>query len=153
VQVRGSKMPDNRAYAEKLRRELEKVSRLKDLQYVQALEYPTLEVKVNRELAAGAGLQAGSVGTALAPATSSSRFTVPSYWRDPTSGIGYQVQVEVPQALMKSRINLETTPVYATGGDPLLLRDIAQVSEGTMPGQIDRYNMDRVVGLTANIEG
>ena len=35
----------------------------------------------------------------------------------------------------------------------LLLRDVAQVAESTMPGQYDRYNMRRVVSLSANIEG
>jgi multidrug efflux pump subunit AcrB len=153
VQVSGNKMADNRAHAEKIRQELAKVKSLKDLQYVQAQDYPTVEVSVNREKAAGAGLQAGAVGSALSPATSSSRFTVPSYWRDPASGIAYQVQVEVPQALMKSPTDVETVPVNANGGAPVLVRDVADVKEGTMPGQVDRYNQRRVVSLTANIEG
>jgi multidrug efflux pump subunit AcrB len=34
-----------------------------------------------------------------------------------------------------------------------LLRDVADVKEGTMPGQVDRYNMRRLVSMTANIEG
>jgi multidrug efflux pump subunit AcrB len=35
----------------------------------------------------------------------------------------------------------------------LLVRDVAQVSAGTMPGEYDRYNMRRLVSITANIEG
>ncbi|MHB8736947.1 MAG: efflux RND transporter permease subunit, partial [Terriglobales bacterium] len=35
----------------------------------------------------------------------------------------------------------------------LLLRDVASIREGTMPGEYDRYNMRRVVSMTANIEG
>ena len=99
------------------------------------------------------GVTADDVGRSLAAATSSSRFVVPNFWRDPVSGIGYQVQVEVPQALMKSSTDVETVPVKANGDTPLLLRDVAVVKEGTMPGQIDRYQMRRVVSLTANIEG
>jgi multidrug efflux pump subunit AcrB len=153
VQVTGTNMNDNRAYAEKLRVELQKIPNLKDLQYVQAQNYPTLEVNVNRQKAALSGLQAGAVGAALAPATSSSRFTVPNFWRDPVSGIGYQVQVEVPQRLMRSRTDIETTPIQSSEENPYLVRDFAEVREGTMPGQIDRYNMRRLIGLTANIEG
>ncbi|HKB35049.1 MAG TPA: efflux RND transporter permease subunit, partial [Gemmataceae bacterium] len=153
VQVSGTKMADNRVYAEKIRQELAKVTALKDLQYVQAQDYPTVEVKINREKARDAGIQAGGVGAALAPATSSSRFTVPSYWQEPGSGIGYQVQVEVPQSLMKSPTDVATVPVQANGALPVLVRDIADVTEGVMPGQVDRYNQRRVVSMTANIEG
>jgi multidrug efflux pump subunit AcrB len=153
VQVSGPKMADNRAHAEKVRQELAKIPALKDLQYVQAQDYPTVEVNVNREKAAGAGLQAGDVGAALAPATSSSRFTVPNYWRDPASGIAYQVQVEVPQALMRSATDIKTIPVHANGGGPILVENVADVKEGTMPGEVDRYNQRRLVSLTANIEG
>jgi multidrug efflux pump subunit AcrB len=153
VQVSGPKMADNLAHAEKIRQELAKVRALKDLQFVQAQDYPTVEVSVNRQKAAGPGIQAGVVGSALAPATSSSRFTVPNFWRDPASGIGYQVQVEVPQSLMKSPSDVATVPVHANGGAPVLVRDVAEVKEGTMPGQIDRYNQRRLVSMTANMEG
>ncbi|MBO0700320.1 MAG: efflux RND transporter permease subunit, partial [Zavarzinella sp.] len=153
IQVSGTKMADNRAYAEKIRQELAKVKSLKDLEYVQAQDYPTVEVSVNREKAARAGLQAGDVGSALSPATSSSRFTVPSYWRDPASGVAYQVQVEVPQKLMRSARDVATVPVHANGGSPILVRDVADVKEGVMPGQVDRYNQRRLVSLTADIEG
>jgi multidrug efflux pump subunit AcrB len=149
IQVSGSKVADNRAYAEKVRQELAKVPAIKDLQYVQSLDYPTVEVTVNREKAAGVGVQAGEVGAALAPATSSSRFTLPNYWRDPVSGVSYQVQVEVPQALMKSPADVGAVPVRPN----LLVRDVADIKEGVMPGQVDRYNMRRVVSLTANIQG
>lgn len=153
VQISGPKMVDNRAHAEKVRAELAKIPGIKDLQYVQALDYPTVEVNINREKARDSGVQAGAVGNALAPATSSSRFTVPNYWRDPGSGIAYQVQVEVPQALMGSPADIGAMPVRGVGaGSPVLVRDIADIRESTMPGQVDRYNMRRLVGLTANFE-
>jgi multidrug efflux pump subunit AcrB len=36
---------------------------------------------------------------------------------------------------------------------PLLIRDVARVTRGEMPGEVDRYNMRRYKSLTANIEG
>jgi multidrug efflux pump subunit AcrB len=153
VQISGPKLADNRAYAEKVRVELAKLKTLRDLQYVQALDYPTLDVAVNREQAAQAGIQAGNVGNALAPTTSSSRFTVPNFWRDPATGIGYQVQVEVPQSIMKSITDIETVPVQTNGGSPILVRDVASIKENVMPGEVDRYNTRRLVSLAANVEG
>jgi multidrug efflux pump subunit AcrB len=63
------------------------------------------------------------------------------------------VQVEVPQALMRASSDIETVPIKSNGRTPVLVRDVASVREGTMPGEIDRYNMRRIVSMTANIEG
>jgi multidrug efflux pump subunit AcrB len=153
VVVSGPKMVDNRAYAEKVHDRLAAVRPLRDLQYGQSLDYPTVEVQIDREKSAATGVTSDDVARSLVAATSSSRFVVPNYWRDPASGIGYQVQVEIPQALMRSATDIETTPVMPNGITPLLLRDVADVKEGTMPGEVDRYNMRRLVSMTANIEG
>src|SRR5262249_33286660 len=89
-------------------------------------------------------------------ATSSSRFVVPNYWADPKTGIGFQVQVEIPTARMNSARQVEMVPLRSLGGDGgqgLLVRDVATVREGTMPGESDRYNRRRLVSLTANVAG
>ena len=116
---------------------------LRDLQYVQALDYPTVSVEVDRERAGISGVTVEEVARSLVTATSSSRFVVPNYWPDPKSGIGYQVQVEIPVAVMDSIKQVETIPVQRPGGPPCSLRDVAKVRRGTMPGEYDRYNMKR----------
>jgi len=83
----------------------------------------------------------------------SSRFTTPLFWREPESGIGYQVQLEIPQSRMNSISQIEQVPVKASDGADILVQDVAQVRAGSMPGQVDRYNMRRMVSLTANVEG
>ena len=89
----------------------------------------------------------------LLTATSSSRFVVPNFWRDPNTGIGYQVQVQVPPPQMTTAGDVARVPVKRNGTTPMLVRDVADVKPGTMPGEFDRYNMRRLVSLTANIEG
>lgn len=153
VAVSGPKMADNREFAEKLRAELAKVPALRDLQYTQSLNYPTVDVKFDRLKLAASSVTADQAAKAIAPFTWSSRFTAPNYWRDPASGIGYQVQVEVPQNLVKSVKDLETIPVPAPNGEQVLIRDIGEVKEGTMPGEIHRFNMRRTVTLQANFQG
>jgi multidrug efflux pump subunit AcrB len=54
---------------------------------------------------------------------------------------------------MRSATDIETVPVKTYGQTPLLLRDVSAVKEGSMPGEVDRYNMRRLVSMTANIEG
>jgi multidrug efflux pump subunit AcrB len=165
IVVSGPNFADNRAHAEKVKKQLEQIASLSDLQYGQPLDYPTVEVKLDRELAGRSGVKAEDVARSLVAATASSRFVVPNYWRDPKSGIGYQVQVEVPIERMNSskevgQIPIRHAPVAAlqNGGENgnrsrILLQDVAQIQEGAMPGEYDRYNMRRLVSMTANVQG
>jgi multidrug efflux pump subunit AcrB len=154
VAVSGPKLADDRAYAEKVRKELEKISSLRDLQFVQPLDYPAIQVKVDRQLAGSSSVTTAAVANSLVAATSSSRFVVPNYWADPNSGIGYQVQVEIPIERMDSAKKVALVPIKRpsqTG--QLFLQDVARVHEGFVPGEYDRYNMKRLVSMTANIQG
>jgi multidrug efflux pump subunit AcrB len=54
---------------------------------------------------------------------------------------------------MSSLDDLGRVPVRKSGDQALLLRDIADISLGTMPGQFDRYNMKREISLTASLAG
>ena len=153
VAVSGPDFAASRAFAAKVYDHLSKVPTLRDLQYVQSLNYPTIEVNVDRERAGMSGVTTSEVARALVSATSSSRFIVPNYWRDPKNGVGYQVQVEVPTRHIDSVNAIGMVPIQQRLGSPLLVRDVADVVASTMPGEYDRYNMRRVVSLTANIEG
>jgi len=153
VAVSGPKLEENRAYAEHVRQALEQIPALQDVQFAQALDYPAVVVNVDRELAGRGGVTAEDVARSLVAATSSSRFVVPNYWRDPTSGISYQVQVEIPQALMNSAQEVGLVAVKNVAKTPVFLRDVARIDAGTMPGEYDRYNMRRLVSVTANLQG
>jgi multidrug efflux pump subunit AcrB len=153
IAVSGPNFADNLAHAEKVRKQLADIPALRDLQFAQALDYPTVEVKINRELTSRSGLTADNVARSLVAATSSSRFVVPNYWRDPKSGIGYQVQVEIPIERMNSSKEVGLVPIKHNSDGKLLLQDVAQIEEGRMPGQYDRYNMRRLVSMTANVHG
>jgi multidrug efflux pump subunit AcrB len=86
-------------------------------------------------------------------ATASSRFTVPNYWADTKTGVSYSLQVQVPQGQMQAEEDLLNVPVTAGAGKTALLRNVAKVEEGSVVGQYDRYNMARMVSVTANIQG
>jgi multidrug efflux pump subunit AcrB len=153
VAVRGGSLQENRDYIAKVERELRSVPGLRDLQVSQSLDYPTVSVQVDREKAGISDVTTSQVVRSVVAATSSSRFVVPNYWPDPKSGIGYQVQVEIPQPTMTTVDDLARLPVRKVGDQPLLLRDVAEIKTGTTPGQYDRYNMKRELSLTANLSG
>jgi multidrug efflux pump subunit AcrB len=153
VAAQGPSLEANLAHARKIRAELAKDPDLRDLQYGQPLDYPTLEVNVDRERAGQYGLTQSNVVRSLVAATSSSRFVDPNYWRDPVSGNAFQIQVEIPQSQMASIEDVQNLPVMQDGAARPMLGELAEVKYGRAMGEIDRYNMQRVVSLTANIHG
>jgi multidrug efflux pump subunit AcrB len=158
VDVQGPNLAANRDFAQKVQRELAKIPALRDLQYAQPLDYPSLNVTVNRDRAGQFGVTMADVAKSLVAATSSSRFTDPNYWRDPRSGNAFQIQLEIPQNKIASREDIGNVPVMNHDGAARefsrpLVSDVAAVDFGTTLGEVDRYNMQRVVGLTANMHG
>jgi multidrug efflux pump subunit AcrB len=154
VSVSGPNVAESRVFVERLRDELRGIPELRDLQLSKSLDYPTLAVRVDREKAGLSGVTSAEIARSLVAATSSSRFVVPNYWPDPKTGIGYQVQVQIPQGVMRNIEDLQTVPIKESDqGRQLLLRDVADVQAGSMPGQFDRYNMKREISLTANLTG
>jgi len=93
-----------------------------------------------------------NVAKSLVGATSSSRFVEPNFWRDPVSGNGFQIQVQIPQNRVKSLEDIQGLRV-SSDGPRALMGDVADVRYGTTMAEIDRYNMQRMVSLTANLHG
>ncbi len=153
VAVQGISLSADVAQAEKVKAEMAKLGYLRDVQFAQENNYPTLDIAVDRGRAGQFGLTMADVARSVAPATSSSRFTDPNYWRDPNSGNAFQIQVELPQNQIQSVEQVGSVPVMRAGSAKPLLEDIASLKPGTMPGEIDRYNGQRVVSITANIHG
>jgi len=60
----------------------------------------------------------------------------------------------VPTQRMDSAAQVETIPLGEVNpGLNLMLRDVARVGQGFMPGEYDRTSMQRYVSVTANVEG
>jgi multidrug efflux pump subunit AcrB len=153
VAMNGPNLAADRAYAAKVLAEMKSIKPLRDLQYGQPQDYPTVDINVDRERAGQLGVTVDQLGRSLSAATSSSRYIQPNYWRDPASGTAYQVQVELPQNQISSIEALESVPVLSGNAAGPLVGDVAQVSYGSMPGEYDRYNQQRMVTITGNVVG
>jgi multidrug efflux pump subunit AcrB len=153
VAVQGASLADDYAFAQKLRTQMAGLPFLRDLQFAQEQNFPTLDITIDRERAGQFGLTTADVERSVAPATSSSRFTDPNYWRDPTSGNAFQIQVQLPQNRMQSVDQVGSLPLMRDGRASPQLTDIAGLKTGTMPGLIERYNGQHIVSLTANLHG
>ena len=75
---------------------------------------------------------------------------------DRKTAVAYQVQVQVqvPQDQIASIEDIKNFPIMKhTNDQHPLVSDVGTVSFGTCVGEYDRYNMMRMVTLTANIAG
>jgi multidrug efflux pump subunit AcrB len=151
VAVSGKDFAASRAHAELLKTKLAELKDLRDVQFSQTLDYPSVDVQIDRERAGLLGVKMSDATRSLVAATASSRFTVPNFWADTKTGVSYSLQVQVPQTLMKGLEDLRNLPVTAQNRPPVPLRNIAKISEGSVIGQYDRYNMARTVSITANL--
>ncbi|MBY0456658.1 MAG: efflux RND transporter permease subunit, partial [Gemmataceae bacterium] len=134
----------------------------------------TLDLTLDRARAGTMMITVRDIGMSLIPATASSRYIQPIYWRDPVNGQAYIVQVQVPPPLIGSEAALGNTPVgqrpmthhangsgngNGSGSSPtngtIYLHDVLAPSGGmrhtTTPEEVYRYNMRRAVSLTANV--
>jgi multidrug efflux pump subunit AcrB len=153
VAVQGVSLVDDYSHANKIREQMARLPFLRDLQVAQQNDYPTTDITIDRDRAGQYGLTMADVARSLVPATSSSRFTQPNYWRDPASGNAFQIQVQLPQNRMQGADALSNIPVMENGQSEPRLVDIAALKAGVMPGVIERYNGQHVVSLTANLHG
>src|SRR5262245_23581619 len=139
VAIQGPALAASRGFAEKVRAEWVTIDALRDLQYAQPLDYPSLQIQINRDRAGQFGVTPADVGRSLVAATSSSRYTDLNFWRDPGSGNGFQIQVEIPQARMASLEDVADLPVMSRGGGGAvgrpLVSDLATRRYGTVPGR------------------
>ncbi len=154
VRVIGTDLARVRSHAEKVAGEMKRIPFLRDIQFVQTLDYPTVQVDIDREKAGLSDVNVQQAGNGVIVATSSSRFIALNYWQDVKTGFDYQVEVLVPTARMTTAAEVETLPIEQV--NPLvnlMVRDVATVHQGNMPGEIDRSASQRFIGITANVEG
>lgn len=151
VTITGPQYADVVSYAEKVWQKLARVPALRDLEYEEPQHYPSVDIHVNREMAGQLGSTATDVGTAVVSGTASSRFVAPSYWRDPKSGVSYQVQVQVPPAKMTSMADIGNLPVSSASGGQPLVNELAELRSTTVPGELDRQNGQWMLALSANL--
>lgn len=153
VAVTGPDFAAVRNFTENLRDQMSRLGDLRDLKIEQPLNYPSVDVQVDRELAGQLGVTAEQVGRSLSEATASSRFTAPNYWADPKTGVAYQVQVQYPQSRMTSVEDVQNIPVMPGDAQHPLIGDLAKVTAGTLVGEYDRINGQWLLSLSANTVG
>jgi multidrug efflux pump subunit AcrB len=153
IDVQGVDLDQDYTYLAKVETELQKLNFLRDISVAQSQSYPIVDVKIDRDYAGQFGLTMADVTASLVPATGSSRFIAPNYWRDPRTGNAFQIQVQLPPNRIQGLAALSALPVMREGASQPQLDQVAKLQYGTMPETIERLSGQRVVSVTANLHG
>ncbi len=154
VRLVGTDLGDVRKHAEKVATEMKKIPYLRDVQFEQTVDYPTIEVEIDREKANLSGVTVEDIHRALVMATSSTRFSDLNYWCDERTGFDYLVQIQVPPNKMVKAEAIEELPIHSINPFVnLMIRDVAKVRTSVRPGEFDRNMSQRYLTVTANVEG
>jgi multidrug efflux pump subunit AcrB len=116
VQVLGRNAEANYKIASELKREIERIPGAADVHVHQVVDYPEIQVNVDRNKAGQVGLTQRDVSTSLLISLSGSSQISPTQWLDYRTGVSYFVTVQTPQRKIDSVEALMRTPIGALQG-------------------------------------
>lgn len=148
VQVSGSNLKAADDLALDLSRQFQVLPGVSDVYIPQDMDYPALEVNVNRERSSQLGLSPKEVVDNLITALTSDAMIAPSYWVDPRSGNNYFVTVQYPENQVKSVEDLKAMPLRAPNLKlPTYLNQVADVTPMMSPTEVDHYQLQRTIDV------
>jgi multidrug efflux pump subunit AcrB len=148
VQVSGMDLKTNDRIAQELARQIKASKGVSDVYIPQDMDYPALQVNVNRDRAAQLGLSPKEVIDNLITALTSDVMIAPSYWVDPKNGNNYFVTVQYPENQVKSIQDLKAMPLRAPNLRlPTYLNQVADVVPILTPTEVDHYQLQRTIDI------
>ncbi len=153
VQVEGNDVVASQQIAEKLMAQMRQVPGLVDLRVQQPLDYPTLDVAVDRVKALQAGYTEQNVANSVLNALSGSFQITPLFFMNWKNGVNYNLVAQTPQYRFQSINDLLNIPLpAASGSNTEILGDVASVSRGHEMGLITHYNIRRVIDIYGAVQ-
>jgi len=153
VQIEGNDVVTSQQIAENIMTQMRRVPGLVDLRVQQPLDYPTLEVAVDRVKAGQAGLTEQNVAASVLNALSGSFQITPMFFVNWKNGVNYNLVAQTPQYRFQSMNDLLNIPLNTNGGTNMeILGDVASVTRGHEMGLINHYNIRRVIDIYGAVQ-
>jgi multidrug efflux pump subunit AcrB len=154
VQVQGQDVYKSKAIADGLLTKLRHVPGLVDLRVEQPLNYPVLNMVVNRTKAVQAGFTERDVAQSVLNSLSGSFQVTPMFFLNPKNHVNYQLVAQTPQYDEESIQELENIPIdSATTGAQGILADVATVHRTDEMAIVSHYNIRRTIDIYAAVQG
>ena len=170
IQIQDQNFPRAYATAQRILNAIQKVPGVVDSRIIQIMDFPTLQIDVDRQRAARLGVAQRDVANNMLTSLAGSALVGPTYYLNPQSGVNYIVAVQTPLDKIASvsdvlalpanpaapNINpniAPTTPMTQMTSPVTRISDIASVRPTSTMQSISHYTVQRVVDVAANIDG
>ena len=154
LQVIGSDQAANFAYATLLLKRIRRVPGIADLRIQQVLDYPQINVDVDRTLAGEVGLTQRDVADSLLVTLSGSAQVHPNFWLDTENGVSYPIVAQMPQYRIDSVSDLSNVPITSPESSTTqYLGGLASISPGPSPAVVSHYNVQPVIDIYGATQG
>ncbi len=125
-----------------------------DVLVPQDVDYPALQLDIDRMRASELGLNEKEVVGNVITALTSDMMIAPSYWVDPKTGNDYFLTVQYPENYVKSLQDLTAIPLRGSGHlQTTRLDTVSQVSHIESPTEVDHYQLRRVMDVYVSPAG
>ncbi|MEI8134007.1 MAG: efflux RND transporter permease subunit [bacterium] len=170
VQIQYPDLVKGHEIALKLYHKMKAIPGASDVAIKQVLDYPTFRLNVDRERAAQLGLTIGNVANSMLVSLSSSALIAPSFYLNPQNNVNYTVAVKVPTERVTSMEELLSSPITPSSSGTLVqnvaptasdqptaptqtLGNLVTIKSDWVANEIDHYTVQRVLDVTASVEG
>ena len=153
IQIEGNDVQVCHAIATRMLADLRLIPGLTDLRVQQPLDYPTLDIAVNRAKALQGGFTEQNLANDVLNTLSGSMQVTPMFFLNQKNGVNYNLVAQVPPYRMQSIGDLENIPIQAPGGrHSEILGDLATLSRSRVMEVISQYNIRRVVDIFGTVQ-
>jgi hydrophobic/amphiphilic exporter-1 (mainly G- bacteria), HAE1 family len=148
IQVSGNDQKQAYATAAAIAQKIRSLHGVSDVLIPQDLDYPGIQLDINREMASRLGLSAQEVTDNVITALSSNGMIAPSYWVDPNNGNNYMLTVQYPETQVQSLLDLKQVPLHAeSNANPTYLGAVSDLKMINTPTEVDHYQLRRVIDV------
>jgi CzcA family heavy metal efflux pump len=153
VQVSGFNVAANDVFAQRLLERIRHVPGVADARIQQALDYPELDVQVDRSRAQELGFSQRDVANNLLVSLTGSFQTNQTFWLDREHGVSYPLVTQTPQPQLDSLDALRNIPITSASGDqPQILGAISSITRGAGPAVVSHYNVAPLIDIYATTQ-
>jgi multidrug efflux pump subunit AcrB len=148
VQVSGSNLSQGYSTALTLASRIRKINGVGDIFIPQDLDYPAIQLDIDRTRAKQLGLTQKEVVGNIITALTSNAMIAPSFWIDPKTGNDYMLTVQYPEQQINSFDDLRAIPIRGQNVlESTRLDMVSNMRRIKSPTEVDHYQLRRVIDI------
>jgi hydrophobe/amphiphile efflux-1 (HAE1) family protein len=153
VEILGYDVATGSRLAKEVDQILRGVRGVTDIQVGREEGFPEFQVRVRQDRIASMGLTTARVAEIVRGAIEGTQGSGSSIYVDPQTGREHNVRVRLREEDRRRPEDLMRLPVPALGGKVVPLENVAEITQGATPIQLERKYQQRIVHVTANTSG